>query len=572
MSKRRFMLRRIALFLIASLVASCAVPIGPIVPAPVPTSAPIVAPVPMPTAAPRWTATVARATSAPSSTAVAPVVTPAPSDISAATATPTPRPEPAAINWELYQLALRPAVARQLVPEMQPGGSLSRLTQYSLTLTLSADLRRLDGRARVTYTNTEEEPLGALYFHLFPNVWNGGMAVGDIAVNGRAVMPILEADDDLLRVPLDRPLEPGQWVQIAIDFRVPVPNNTEVGNYADFAYVNGILALAHAYPTVAVYDSGWRLETPALQGDVLYHDASLYDVSLTAPKDLVVAATGATIGRVENPDGTATWRLAGGPLRDFNIVASARYKISNRQVGDITVNSYYLPEDTVGGQKTLEWAALALQVYQSEFGTYPYRELDVAATETTAGGIEYPGLIVVARRLYSDPNNIIAFEGVTIHEVAHQWWYNVVGNDQINAPWLDEALTQYSTSFYYRRAYGPDAVANLLDSFRARWSRANYEEKPIGLPVSAYPDQEYSAIVYGRGPLFFMALRDRIGADRMAALLRRYYAEYAWQIASPADFRRLAEEIAGEKLDDLWAQWVEPQQVGNAPSCSPTCR
>jgi hypothetical protein len=442
---------------------------------------------------------------------------------------------------------------------MRPGGSLSSLTQYSITVTLDSDLTHVAGRELVRYTNTETDDLSEVYFHLFPNIWNGRMTVAGVMVGGQPADARLESDDDLLRVPLSQHLAPGQWVEIALDFRVPIPADTEVGNYGDFAYVNGILAMAHFYPTVVVYDAkGWRRETPATQGDVVYHDASLYDVSLTAPADLVVAATGATIGHVENSDGTATWRLAGGPMRDFNIVASRAYRSLSRRVGDVAINSYFLPVDAAGGQKALDWAALALEVYQSEFGPYPYRELDVAATETTAGGIEYPGLVVVAQRFYSDPNNATFFEGVTIHEAAHQWWYNVVGNDQVNDPWLDEALTQYSTYFYYDRAYGKEAIVNLMDSFRARWSRVEFQEKPIGLPVSAYRDKEYGAIVYGRGPLFLIALRDQIGADKMAQLLRRYYVEYTWRIAMPADFRRMAEEIAGQNLGDLWAKWVEP--------------
>lgn len=513
--------------------------------------------------------TVAASSTAPApptsaAAAEAPVVTPtpppgAPALTAAATAFPTPTPEPAPVNWDIYQAALRPAVIQQLASDMRPGGPLSVLTQYSLTVTLSPDLKRVDGRARVRYTNNESVPLAEVYFHLFPNLWNDGMTVAGATVDGRSVAATLESDDDLLRVPLDQPLAPGRWTDIALDFRVPIPTNTEVGNYADFAYVNGILALAHFYPTVVVYDAdGWHLETPATQGDVVYHDASLYDVSLTTPANLIVVATGATLGRVENGDGTVTWRLAGGPLRDFNLAASRRYQTASRQVGDIAVNSYFLPEDAAGGQQALDWAALSLQAYQAQFGAYPYRELDLAATETTAGGIEYPGLIVIGQRFYSDPNNAIFFEGITVHEVAHQWWYNVVGNDQVNHPWLDEALTQYSTYFYYEKYYGPEAITNLLDSFRARWSRVDFAEKPIGLPVSAYPDKEYGAIVYGRGPLFLLALRDRIGADKMAQLLRRYYAEYAWKIAMPADFRRLAEEISGQDLGDLWAQWVEP--------------
>ncbi|MDQ1301732.1 MAG: hypothetical protein QG637_1654, partial [Chloroflexota bacterium] len=490
-----------------------------------------------------------------------PTNTPLPAATPAATATPTPDGlnRPLEVAWDSYAAALRPSALQQLAPEMRVGGALSSLTQYSLTVTLSSDLKQVAGRARVRYTNNEGAPLNEVYFHLFPNIWNGSMTVAGVSVDGRAVETILESGADLLRVPLGRSLDPRQWVEIALDFRVPIPADTEVGNYADFAYVADVLAMAHFYPTVVVYDDkGWHLETPATQGDVVYHDASLYDVSLTAPQGLVVAATGATLDRVENGDGTATWRLAGGPMRDFNVAASMRYKTASRLVGDITINSYFLPEDAAGGQNALDWAALSLQVYQTEFGAYPYRELDLAATETTAGGIEYPGLIVISRRFYSDPNNAVYFEGITTHEVAHQWWYNVVGNDQVNDPWLDEALTQYSTYFYYEKAYGKQAIENLMDSFRARWARVDFLEKPIGLPVSTYPDKEYGAIVYGRGPLFLIALRDQIGADKMAQLLRRYYVEYTWKIAMPADFRRLAEEISGQNLGDLWAKWVGP--------------
>jgi len=533
--------RLLALIVCAWLVVSCAMP--PPFPPPSPTPPPTE---PLPTE-----------TATPGMTPVPATNTPLPTVAPAATATPTPQPPE--VNWAIYEAVLRPSAIQQLASDMRPGGRLSSLTQYSLTVTLSADLNRVDGRARVRYTNNEKDPLNEVYFHLFPNIWNGAMTIAGVSVDGRAMETILESGDDLLRVPLAQPLAPGRWTDIAMDFRVPIPTDDEVGNYADFAYINHILALAHFYPTVVVYgDKGWHLETPATQGDVVYHDASLYDVSLTAPMGLVIAAAGATLGRTENGDGTATWRLAGGPLRDFNVAASTRYRVASRQAGDITINSYFLPEDAAGGQKTLDWAAVSLQAYQTEFGSYPYRELDIAATETTAGGIEYPGLIVISQRFYSDPNNVVYFEGITVHEVAHQWWYNVVGNDQVNDPWLDEALTQYSTYFYYDKAYGKQATDNLMDSFRARWARVEFSEKPIGLPVSAYPDKEYGAIVYGRGPLFLIALRDRIGADKMAQLLRRYYAEYTWKIAMPADFRRLAEEISDQNLGDLWAKWVGP--------------
>jgi aminopeptidase N len=87
----------------------------------------------------------------------------------------------------------------------------------------------------------------------------------------------------------------------------------------------------------------------------------------------------------------------------------------------------------------------------------------------------------------------------------------------------------------------------------------DFKEMPIGLPSGAYTGAEYSAIVYGRGALFFLALADRMGEARMAELLRRYYTAFAWRIAAPEDFKRLAEGVAGGRLDDLFEKWVYPR-------------
>ena len=134
----------------------------------------------------------------------------------------------------------------------------------------------------------------------------------------------------------------------------------------------------------------------------------------------------------------------------------------------------------------------------------------------------------------------------------------MVGDDQVNTPWLDEAMAQYSTYIYYQAVHGDAGAGAFLASLQARWDAVGREDKPIGLPVAAYNGGEYSGIVYGRGPLFLIALRDRIGQDKMREFLRRYYQEYAWTIATPADFQALAEEISGQDLQPLFDEWVYP--------------
>ncbi len=434
--------------------------------------------------------------------------------------------------------------------------SVSDMTRYDMVVQLTDDLSAVAGEATIRYTNRETVPLDMLYLHLFPNLWDGGLTTTNVTVAGAPVEVTSPSDDDILGVTLAAPLMPGETVELALEFAVDVPSGDGVGNYGEFAYQDDILALAHFYPTMVVYDTDWRLETPSSQGDVIFNDAGLYDVTFVAPAGMKVAATGATVESRDLPDGRTAWRLVGGPMRDFNIVASKRYETETRQVGGVEVVSHFLPEDKPGGQLALKYASDALRIYGDAFGPYPYRALDVVATATEAGGIEYPGMIVVARALYDAADPTGFFQAATAHEVAHQWWYNVVGNDQVNDPWLDEAAAQYATQLYYGEVYGPNGAAAFEKSLDDRWARVDHADRPIGLPVEDYAGREYGAIVYGRGPLFLNALRDRIGSDVMTELLRRYYEENRWGIATPERFRALAEEVSGQDLTDLFTEWV----------------
>lgn len=469
----------------------------------------------------------------------------------------TASPVPVATARPLTDQAIMMAALR---PEtgMAPGKT-DDLTRYRISAELSPDVSRVSGHAEIRYTNREGKPLEIVYLHMFPNLWDGGLQVTDVQVSGQPVSTTLPSGDDILGVPLPEPLAPGETTNLSLDFAIDVPTGDGVGNYGEFAYQDGILALAHFYPTVVVYDTDWHLETPSSQGDVIYHDASLYDVSFIAPDDMTVVATGGTVAVEDLGDGRKAWRLAGGPMRDFNLVAAREYEKSSKQVRGVEVNSYYLPEDQAGGELALGYAIDALQLFETDFGRYPYRELDVVSTATEAGGIEYPGMVVIARALYdaSDPTGF--FQAATAHEVAHQWWYNVVGNDQVNQPWLDEALAQYATYLYYGSRYGQGGYDGFKQSLTDRWERVDFEDKPVGLPVEAYHDKEYGAIVYGRGPLFLLALRDAIGEEKMTELLRRYYEENRWGIATTAQFQALAEEVSGQDLDALFNEWVLPK-------------
>jgi len=78
------------------------------------------------------------------------------------------------------------------------------------------------------------------------------------------------------------------------------------------------------------------------------------------------------------------------------------------------------------------------------------------------------------------------------------------------------------------------------------------------LPAGAYEGAEYGAIIYGRGPLFLLELRDTMGAEAFERFLKRYAAEHAWRIATAECFKLLAEDICGCDLTSLFEAWVWP--------------
>jgi hypothetical protein len=445
--------------------------------------------------------------------------------------------------------------AQQRVLDQLPGASV-----YHLDVQIPADFSTLRGHEQVRYTNQEDEPLDALYFQLFPNLAGGKTTVSAVKVGGRDVEPVCELQDSALRVPLPAPLQPGEQVIVQMDFEVEITREMG-GNYGLFGYFDGVLVLDEFYPVIPVYDDeGWNVEVPP-RGDVAYFDASFYQVRVTAPADLTVIASGSEVGR-ESQGKEQVLTFAAGPVRDFYVAAGEHYGVVSEQVGETKVNSYAFPERIEGAQLALKTAASALRSFGARFGPYPYTELDVVSTPMQALGIEYPGLTGIALALY-DPDAIVSglpstilLEPVVAHEVAHQWFYNVVGNDQIDEPWLDEAVVQYVTGLYYVDVYGQGAAQSYRESWTDRWQRVERAEIPVGLPSRAYTDEEYSPIVYGRGPLFVAALAEEMGQERFDEFLRDYYASNQWGIGTAEVFRQLAEHHCGCDLTALFEAWV----------------
>ncbi|HEX3049713.1 MAG TPA: M1 family metallopeptidase [Aggregatilineaceae bacterium] len=448
--------------------------------------------------------------------------------------------------------------------------------RYEITMTLhvTSTSATLTGQQTVTYTNRASAALTEIVFRLYPNLpsYGGQMDVSHIQVDGTAARPKLDATRSVLSIALPTPLEPGLSVTLDMEFSIEIQEGHDP-LYAQFSYVDGVLALPNAYPVLSVYEEtsgGWWRVTEHPQGDAVYSETAFYQVTLTAPEKLVIASSGSEVEMVENGDGSTTHHLIAPLMRDFYIAASDKYYVVMGEQDGITVSVYYYNDQEGASEAAaagLQMTQDAVRIYNATFGPYPFSELDVVETPTTAGGIEYPGVFVVAANTWDEEQSF--FEFVIAHEAAHEWWYSLVGNDQTLDPWMDEALAQYAVAVYIRDLEGADAYDAALEFYAEQYVAYisnGGEDTVIGLPVSAYNGSQYYYMVYEKGPLFYVALDDLYGYEMVIRMLQVYFEEYRYEITETDDMLASFEATLGQDLDSFFEEWVGAGPVGRYPS------
>jgi aminopeptidase N len=158
---------------------------------------------------------------------------------------------------------------------------------------------------------------------------------------------------------------------------------------------------------------------------------------------------------------------------------------------------------------------------------------------------------------------LFTLEYITVHETAHQWWYGIVGSNQVGEAWLDEGLTEYSTILYFEKKYGPDTAKGLFENLiKKRYDGyvAAAEEGPganIQGTLEEYRDSEqYHTLVYCGGALIFQNLRDIMGDEKFFRVLEVYYRNYAFQNATAEDFIRIIENMGDNSLGERIREWL----------------
>jgi hypothetical protein len=448
----------------------------------------------------------------------------------------------------------------------------SGLTSYTIDVTMSADTDggHLVGTVHIVYLNDTGSAINDVPLRLYANGHDDPITIVSAEVDGTVVEPELSVYRTVATLPLAEELAAGETVDLSIAFEADVPFGN-VNHYGIFGIdeTEQTWALAHWYPLVAgwVEGEGWELDPPSVNGDPIFSTTSTYDVTIHAPADLKLVTTGVAVDQeTDDSSGAQTSRFVTGPVRDFTIVADDEFVLTSTDVDGTIVNSWYLPHEERNGAKVAEYAARALEYYNEEIGPYPFAELDVLSVEVYGAlGVEFPQLIYMARNYYTrdlDLEAPNALEFTVSHEVLHQWWYSMVGNNQYDHAFIDEGLTNYiSGDLYFRHVYGEEAG----EAFSHIAFRDSYEQRSglrgdqlVDMPTDDFPGNgEYVYAMYFKGAMGFAAIEEEIGREAFFEGLRLYFDRFRFGIAQPEDLQAAFEEASGVDLDEIWQEWFE---------------
>lgn len=312
-----------------------------------------------------------------------------------------------------------------------------------------------------------------------------------------------------------------------------------------------------------IEDGEFVLDPYNSNGDPFYSECSNYDVTLTIPTSYKVASTGVQTNSTTLEDNT-TYTINAKAVRDFAFVMSEKFEVASEQVEDTTVLYYYYDDEDY--KSNLQAGVDALNTFNRLFGKYPYSTLSVVKTNFVHGGMEYPNMVYI-----SDVVEGADYTNVIIHEIAHQWWYGVVGSNAFRFPWLDEGLTEYSCVLFYQENpdYNVDPVELVKNTNNSFVTFVDLYTDVLGKVDTSMnrsldeynTEPEYVYMTYVKGMLLFDNIAEVVGRDKLISTLKTYYAENMFTNVTPEILVSALEKVTGRELASYINTWLEGKCV-----------
>ncbi|MGH9400402.1 MAG: M1 family metallopeptidase [Thermoanaerobaculia bacterium] len=480
-----------------------------------------------------------------------------------------------------------------------PAAELTKpIASYEISCRLDTDRKAVEGTEKITWTNTTSKPARTLQFHLYLNAFRNTLSTlwkesqgaaragermpdswGFVQISrmtgsdGTDLLPALTyiAPDDgnvndrtVAEVVLPRPVLPGETATLSLDFRSQLPRvSRRTGYKGDFYLV------AQWFPKLGVLEeAGWNCHQFHATSE-FFSDFGNYDVSISVPARYrgKVGATGRLAEERQDAEGRLLYRFHADSVHDFAWTADPNYLVKEdffREAGlhDVSIRLLLQPEHAAQADRHFKAARAALSGYGRVLGPYPYDTLtlvDPPWGARAAGGMEYPTLITCGT-YWSAPRTVQSPEGVTIHELGHQFFYGLLASNEFEEPWLDEGFNSYMTARVLAATYGPNHP--VLSVFGLRFPIGIDKQRPLdesrryfavatadyhAVPSWRFKSSTvYASLSYSKTTLVLATLERLLGTATMDRVLRLYADRWRFKHPKTRDWIAAVNDATGQ--------------------------
>lgn len=439
-------------------------------------------------------------------------------------------------------------------PEITATFPAPEKTLYRMSLYLDINTRTLYGTTVLTTSNTCGQVLSELWFTIYPDAFRNstatpapasayyagfepaGIELQEIMVNFKPVDYIREGVS-LQLIPAEDIL-PGQDITVEMKWKAQIPRVAY-----RYGYKEGVYMLGHFYPALNVYDDGvWRKSYDSAFGDPFCLNCADYLVRLNIPEAYSMVSTGSVVETIAEDNGRQFITVAAENVRDFAMVIAHQYQVLEEAGQGYTVFMHA----PVQSDDNLDWMLQEtidiLDFFSCTWGSYPYPEYKVVFVPMQGfDGMEYSGIVFLSDELLRPRADREHTRFLLAHETAHQWWYGLVGNDQVREPWLDEGLANWGAYKYLNQqgqATKGSGRTNLARELKDMHSR-----------------DDYYATAYTGGESFWWGLEQELGEEKVKQVLRSYLANYRFQVATTGDLLQIIQQEAQYDMQEYFNRW-----------------
>ena len=501
---------------------------------------------------------------------------------------------------------------------------------YKIEVELNDKTHFLNGKIQIEYINNSSDTLNFIYIHLWPNAYknNRTALAKQLRENGNLIMDFMTEKEsgwidsihfessgnklsmeynnqhpDIGKLILNKPLLPKTTILLSTPFRVKIPS----AKISRLGHIGQAYAISQWYPKPAVFDrNGWHPMSYLDQGE-FYSEFGCFEVKITLPENYVVGATGDltdnedeinwlnekvkttqnkikireelkklktdiftdSIAFPHSSKNKKTLTFKQKNIHDFAWFADKRFNVLKSEVTlpeskrKVVCWSMFTGNNFDLWLKSPEYLQDAIYYYSLWNGDYAYQHVTaVDGTISAGGGMEYPNVTIIG-----EAQNDFELENVIMHEVGHNWFYGMLGNNERCHAWMDEGINSFNELRYMRTKYpnarlgalfglNPDLSLFGINRFKNAYqyyllyAKSAFEnnDQPIEWNSELFTEGNYGAIVYSKTAIVMDYLFHYLGELVFDNCMRTYFTKYKFKHPEPDDLRKVFETVSGKDL------------------------